>query len=137
MKKLLLSLLLSPIALFAFQPSAEYSNYINELKVQAKAEDKQFKDFDAKKGKEIFFAKKTVNGEQISCATCHTQLLTNNGKNVKTNKSIEPLAPSVNHQRLTSKKEMQKWLRRNFNDVYQREGTAKEKGDVLTFISNN
>ncbi len=34
-------------------------------------------------------------------------------------------------------KEMKKWLRRNFNDVYKREGTAQEKGDVLLFISKN
>ena len=30
--------------------------------------------------------------------------------------------------------EVQKWLRRNFNDVYNREGSALEKGDVLTYL---
>jgi len=35
---------------------------------------------------------------------------------------------------LTSVKEVEKWLRRNFNDVYNREGTAQEKGDVLLYI---
>ncbi|MDX3960423.1 DUF1924 domain-containing protein [Aliarcobacter skirrowii] len=31
---------------------------------------------------------------------------------------------------------MEKWLNRNFNDVYNREGTALEKGDVITYIIN-
>ncbi|MGC6761826.1 DUF1924 domain-containing protein, partial [Escherichia coli] len=34
--------------------------------------------------------------------------------------------------RFTNKAEIEKWLKRNFNDVYNREGTALEKGDVIT-----
>jgi len=49
---------------------------------------------------------------------------------------IEPLSPTTNPQRLTDVKEVTKWLRRNFKDVYNREGTATEKGDVLTYILN-
>jgi hypothetical protein len=43
-------------------------------------------------------------------------------------------APSANPKSLTDVAEIKKWLKRNFNDVYGREGTAKEKGDVLTFL---
>nr|WP_237754269.1 DUF1924 domain-containing protein [Geobacter sp. OR-1] len=50
-------------------------------------------------------------------------------------KGIDPLAPSANKNRLVSVKETEKWLSRNFKQVYGREGTPREKGDVLKFIS--
>jgi N-dimethylarginine dimethylaminohydrolase len=56
--------------------------------------------------------------------------------NKHTNKVIEPLSPTTNPERLTEVKQVKKWLRRNFRDVYNREGTATEKGDVLTYIIN-
>ena len=58
------------------------------------------------------------------------------GKNVFTNKLIEPLSPNKNSARLTNVKDVEKWLRRNFKDVYNREGTAQEKGDVLYYINS-
>jgi len=33
-------------------------------------------------------------------------------------------------------KNVKKWLRRNFNDVYTKQGTALQKGDVLYFINS-
>ena len=74
---------------------------------------------------------------KISCATCHTSDLKRQGKNEKTGKPIEPLAPSVNKKSITNVKNIEKWLKRNFNDVYGREGTAKEKGDFLTYVIEN
>ena len=47
---------------------------------------------------------------------------------------IYPLAPSVNKARLSDAKEVKKWLKRNFKDVFLREGTAEQKGDVLYYI---
>lgn len=49
-------------------------------------------------------------------------------------KKIEPLSTKANPSRLTDVKKVQKWLKRNFNDVYNRVGTAQEKGDVLVYI---
>ena len=57
-------------------------------------------------------------------------------KNVFTNKSIEPLSPTKNTNRLTNVKDVEKWLKRNFKDVYNRVGTAQEKGDVLYYINS-
>ena len=51
-------------------------------------------------------------------------------------KTIEPLSPKANPKRFTDIKEIEKWMKRNFNDVYNREGTALEKGDVTTYIIN-
>lgn len=118
--------------------SAEVSQYMNELSSAAKAENKSFTGFDAARGKEIFTSTHVgKQGQPMSCTTCHTVNLSNSGKNSLTGKVIEPLSPRANAQRLTSVKEVKKWLKRNFVDVYAREGTAQEKGDVLTYIQKN
>ena len=33
-----------------------------------------------------------------------------------------------------TRSEVKKWLKRNFKDVFLREGTAEQKGDVLYYI---
>lgn len=118
--------------------STEVVQYMNELSSVAKTENKSFAGFDAARGKEIFTSTHTgKQGKPISCTSCHTTNLSNSGKNSLTGKVIEPLSPKANLQRLTSVKEVKKWLKRNFVDVYAREGTAQEKGDVLTYIIKN
>ena len=121
---------LSPAAGF----NAEMTKYMQSLESQAKKES-GFKGFDAERGKKLFFeTRPNDKSGPISCATCHTSDLKKSGKTL-VGKAIEPLAPSANPKRLTDVKETEKWLARNFKQVYGREGTAKEKGDVLTFIS--
>lgn len=69
-----------------------------------------------------------------SCTTCHGSELTQPGKHVKTGKVIEPLAPSVNPQRLTDPKKVEKWLRRNCRWTLGRECSAAEKADFISYI---
>lgn len=115
--------------------NAEMTKYVQGLEAQAKKQDNGFKGFDAERGKKIFFeVRPNDKSGTISCATCHTPDLKKSGKTL-VGKAIEPLAPSANKKRLTDVKETEKWLTRNFKQVYGREGTAKEKGDVLKFIS--
>jgi hypothetical protein len=76
------------------------------------------------------------SGQQRSCALCHTRNLTNTGKHAKTGKTIEPMAPSVNPQRLTDKAKIEKWFKRNCKWTLGRECTPQEKGDLLSFIRN-
>ena len=117
-----------------FNPAMQ--GYISELKAQAKAENPNFKDFDAARGERIFATKnKGKNGEMLSCQSCHNTDLRQSATNVFTGKSIAPLAVSANPSRLSEVKEVKKWLKRNFNDVFLREGTALEKGDVLYYIN--
>lgn len=103
-------------------------NYMEELAAEA-----GIKGFSPARGETIFHAKNR-GGKTASCTGCHTAELTKAGENAKTGKRIDPLAPSVNPKSLTDLKNVKKWLRRNFRDVYGREGTAHEKGDVLTYI---
>jgi hypothetical protein len=118
--------------------SPEVVQYMNELSKTAKVENSTFSGFDATKGKEIFTSTHTgKQGKPMACTSCHTTDLANSGKNALTGKVIDPLSPRANPQRLTSTKDVTKWLKRNFMDVYAREGTAQEKGDVLTYIMKN
>lgn len=135
-KKLILVSLL-PAFVFANEFNAPMQSYINELKVEAKKNNPNFKDFDIKRGEEIFISKHIgKKNQEISCTSCHNVDLSKTGKNVFTNKTIKPLSPNTNKKRLTSVKEVKKWLRRNFKDVYVREGSAIEKGDVIYYISS-
>ena len=68
------------------------------------------------------------------CNSCHSDDLTAVGKHARTGKKIEPLAPSVNAQRLTDVKDIRKWLKRNCKWTLNRECTPQEKGDFLSFI---
>ena len=98
---------------------------------QAKTELPDFKGFDAERGK-LFF--NDTHGNDWSCASCHTSNPVNAGKHAKTDKVIEPLAPSANAERFTDPKKVDKWFKRNCGDVLDRECTALEKGDFLTYL---
>lgn len=128
----------SEVPVSAAQFNHEMNDYMKSFEKQARLDEPSFKGFDAERGKKIFFAEQPHKDlGKISCTACHMDNLRTNGKNAKTGKLIEPLAPSVNKKRLTNVKDVAKWLRRNFKEVYDREGTAREKGDVLTFINSN
>ena len=131
---LLLTVLASPGALGA----SPIDSYLDTLAKEAKKADPAFDGFDPKRGEEIFFSEHIgKRGKKISCASCHTRDLKAEGENIFTGKKIAPLSPSANPERLSELKKVKKWLRRNFRDVYKREGTPREKGDVLLFIMQN
>ena len=73
-------------------------------------------------------------GKTRSCATCHSEDLRAKGKHARTGKVIEPMAPSVNKDRLTDPKFIEKWFRRNCKWVLGRECTPQEKGDLLSYL---
>ena len=137
MKTPLLILSIISSVSFAYELHPNVQNYLNSLEKQAKQDNPNFSSFDYARGESIFTTKHIgKKGKLISCTSCHTTNLNQNGENISTGKLIEPLSPSTNPQRFTKVKEVKKWLRRNFRDVYKREGTAKEKGDVITYIIN-
>jgi hypothetical protein len=73
---------------------------------------------------------------QRSCSSCHGIDITQTGNHVKTGKTIKAMAPSVNAERLTDKKKIEKWFKRNCKWTFARECTAQEKSDFLLYISN-
>lgn len=95
------------------------------------------KQFEAQAGKALWTRSFGVSseGKERRCATCHTEDLRQTGKHIKTGKTIEPLAPSVNSKRLTDIAEIEKWFKRNCEWTLGRECNAQEKGDFLSYIS--
>jgi hypothetical protein len=76
-----------------------------------------------------------ADGRPRRCASCHGERLDQPGRNVSTGKTIEPLSPRVNPQRLTAAAEIEKWFTRNCKWTFGRECSAQEKGDLLTWLA--
>ena len=87
--------------------------------------------FSAQRGERFF---KATHGNDWSCASCHTENPLAPGKHAKTGKPIAPLAPAANPKRFTDAAAVEKWFRRNCNDVLGRACTAQEKGDVTQYL---
>ena len=90
-----------------------------------------FKEFSAARGEQLFKAK---HGKEWSCSSCHTDNPAALGKHANTGKEIRPLAPSANTERFTDMAKVEKWFKRNCNDVLGRVCTPQEKGDVLSYL---
>jgi hypothetical protein len=109
-------------------PAAEQQK---RFEAEARAAASGFGGFSAQRG-EAFF--KATHGAEWSCASCHTANPLAAGKHAKTGKPIAPLAPAANPERFTDAATVDKWFRRNCNDVLGRACTAQEKGDVLQYL---
>ena len=76
----------------------------------------------------------TVQGKEWRCASCHGMPPTQAGRHASTGKTIAALAPAFNAERFTEPAKVEKWFRRNCNDVLGRECSAAEKADVLAWL---
>lgn len=74
------------------------------------------------------------SGQAVSCASCHTANPRQAGQ-TRVGKRIEPLAPAASPQRFTDAAKVEKWFRRNCQDVLLRECSAQEKGDFIAWLS--
>lgn len=101
------------------------------LKTEAGNTTPAFQGFSAVAGERFF---KQKHGKELSCASCHTENPAMQGKHSKTGKIIKALAPAANAERFTDAAKMNKWFKRNCNDVLTRACSAQEKGDVLTYL---
>jgi hypothetical protein len=86
----------------------------------------------AQRGQAFFTAR---HGREWSCATCHGAVPTQPGRHASTGKAIAPLAPGFNPERFTDAAKVEKWFRRNCNDVAGRECSAAEKADLLAWLT--
>ncbi|MCW5634627.1 MAG: DUF1924 domain-containing protein [Rubrivivax sp.] len=86
---------------------------------------------DAERGRSFFT---TRHGGEWSCASCHGNPPTATGRHASTGKRLDPLAPAANPQAFTDPVRVDKWLRRNCNDVLARECSPAEKADVLAWL---
>lgn len=85
----------------------------------------------AARGQAFFNSKQ---GKDWTCASCHGAMPTQAGKHASTGKPITSLAPAFNPERFSDPTKVEKWFRRNCNDVADRACTPAEKADVLAWL---
>lgn len=74
------------------------------------------------------------HGREWRCASCHGARPTGPGRHAATGREIAALAPAFHAGRLSDPAKVEKWFRRNCNDVLGRECTPAEKADVLAWL---
>lgn len=98
---------------------------------EARRADPRFAGFSATRGERFF---RDTHGGDWSCATCHGATPVAPGEHAVTGKPVAPLAPAANPERFTRPASVEKWFKRNCNDVLKRPCSAQEKGDVLAWL---
>lgn len=90
--------------------------------------------FSADAGEMLWRATYDVDGEARQCTDCHGTDLSIAGSHKRTGKTIAPMAPSVNPERLTDGRKIEKWFYRNCKWTLGRPCSPQEKGDVLSWL---
>ncbi|EEG07603.1 DUF1924 domain-containing protein [Pseudogulbenkiania ferrooxidans] len=127
---LLLAASLAPLAQAASSPAELLQGYAAEARQAAPG----FSGFSAERGKELYYRRNTKDGKAISCASCHSDDPRRSGMTPSFRK-IGPMASAVNPERFRDPAKVEKWFRRNCDDVLSRACTPLEKGDFLTFLT--
>jgi hypothetical protein len=125
------TLVLIGLLLPAVLQAAPVDDLLAGYAATAHQEDAAFTAFSGERGRQFFNNK---HGGDWSCASCHSDNPTQAGRHTVTGKLIEPLAPAANGERFTRSSKVEKWFKRNCNDVLERACTAREKGDVITYL---
>lgn len=123
-----------PMAAAAIQPAM--ADPARDAILQGYAAEAGVTSFSASEG-ESFFQATHAGGkpETSSCTSCHGKDPTAPGT-TRAGKPIEAMAVSANPQRFTDPGKVEKWFRRNCNSVLGRECSAREKGDIIAYLSN-
>jgi len=106
------------------------SDLLQSWQTEAKAQSSAFSGFSAQRGRTFYLSQPS----DWSCSTCHTKNPSGMGRHAITKKPIQPLSPLANPARFSDSQKVDKWFRRNCKDVFKRECTAAEKGDLLTYL---
>ena len=127
---LLLTTSLLPLSALA----APRDEVLAQYAVAAKAASSSFSGFSAARGEKLHFSKSSGGKPDTpACTSCHADKPQSAGRN-PSGKTIEAVAVSVTPSRYTDPAKVEKWFKRNCNDVLGRECTPLEKGDWLTYM---
>ncbi|MEW5771319.1 MAG: DUF1924 domain-containing protein [Pseudomonadota bacterium] len=124
------------LALLCLAPPLAHADLLAGYAAQARAEDPAFKAFSAERGRQFFQARQGREAGVESCTSCHTPDPRAEGRHARTGKSILPLAPVANAERLSDPAKVEKWFKRNCNDVLARACNAREKGDFIAYLQS-
>jgi hypothetical protein len=126
----LLAALVLPLASFA----APRDDLLAQYAAAAKATSPAFSGFSAARGEKLHFTKFAGGKpETPACTSCHADNPRSAGR-TPAGKTVEAVAVSVTPSRYTDPAKVEKWFKRNCNDVLGRECTPLEKGDWLTYV---
>lgn len=130
-RTLVLSLLLAPPAVVQ---AAGIDTQIERLAGEARAADPAFSAFSLERGAELH-QRAFAGGkpDTPACATCHGKDPRQAGQ-TRTGKRIDAMASSVSPARYGDSEKVEKWFKRNCQEVLGRACTAQEKGDWLAYM---
>ena len=127
---LLLAALLQPLGSYA----ASRDELLGQYALSAKAASPAFSGFSSGRGEKLHVTKFAGGkAETPACTSCHADSPRSAGR-TPTGKSIEALAVSLTPVRYTDPAKVEKWFKRNCNEVLGRECTPLEKGDWLSYM---
>lgn len=122
------------LSLAATSHAGAREDQLERYAAAAKASSPSFAGFSAARG-EAFYQKKFGGGkpDTPACTSCHSGNPREPGRTL-TGKVIEPMAGSASSTRYTDPAKVEKWFKRNCNEVLGRECTPLEKGDWLSYV---
>jgi cytochrome c553 len=135
--RLVVSILLALLAVPAFARGTSPQELLDVYSAQARQAEPGFTAV-ASRG-EAFFRRQNpprpgAENPLTSCADCHTADPRQEGLNKRSNKKIEPMAPTANSRRFSDTYQVEKWFNRNCGDVLDRPCTAMEKADLIAWL---
>lgn len=92
---------------------------------------------DGARGKDFASRNWGVSRALPSCATCHTDTPGGPGRHAVTGKTIAALSPAATPARFSDPAKVEKWFKRNCNEVVGRACTAAEKADFIKFATGD
>ncbi|HOI51674.1 MAG TPA: DUF1924 domain-containing protein [Azonexus sp.] len=133
-RRLILSLIVAALPLAASAGALE--DQLARYATAAKAETPGFSGFSAARGEKLYFTEFGLGKPDTpACATCHGKDPRAAGQ-ARSGKRIDPVALSVSPGRYADPAKVEKWFKRNCDEVLGRACTAQEKGDWLSFVAS-
>lgn len=127
---LLVATLILPITGMA----APREEILGRYAAAAKTDSPAFAGFSTARGEKLHTTKFAGGkAETPACTSCHADSPLNAGR-TPAGKAIDPVAVSVTPARYTDPAKVEKWFKRNCQDVLGRECTPLEKGDWLSYM---
>jgi cytochrome c peroxidase len=146
------------VTLLAFGSAiaADPQSFLEQYARQAKEADSGFSGFSAERGRALYFRTHPVEGagelscaschqadprkaseahrDQIPCRACHVVFSGQPESHRPTRREVRALAPVANPDRFTNEWRTEYWFGYNCKLLLQRECTAQEKGDFITWL---
>ncbi|MGE5468021.1 MAG: DUF1924 domain-containing protein [Ignavibacteria bacterium] len=105
---------------------------LQDYAAQARRSDSAFAP-SAARGEAFFRRSHARDAGPAACADCHTDDPRREGR-TRAHKTIAPMAPAANSERLTDAAKAEKWFGRNCQDVVGRACTPAEKADFIAWL---